>query len=103
MRTIGTCLLALLFLAEARATDKEKKPKPRFAVGKETTYVTGPVDEEGYVDYAAALNKRLSQGIKPEDNAAVLLWRALGPHPEGGTVPSDFFKWLGTAGPPERG
>src|SRR6266487_3214481 len=118
MRTIATSLLSLALLAAgggdapaglgaqpprdvgpgqapAREKDKETKRKPNFTVGKETTYVTGPLDEDGYVDYAAALNERLSRGIKPEDNANVLLWRALGPRPEGGAaMPPEFFKWL---------
>src|SRR5262249_23075355 len=40
-----------------------------FTVSAETTYVTGPLDELGYVDYAAALNERLSRGVTPENNA----------------------------------
>src|SRR5207249_1109491 len=82
---------------------KESKRKPRFTIGKATTYITGPVDEDGYIDYAAALNKRLSKGIKPADNANVLLWKAFGPHPEGVKMPPEFFKRLGIETPPERG
>ena len=55
-----------------------------FTVGTETTYVTGPLDKQGYVDYVAALNERLREGITPENNANVLIWQALGPRPEGG-------------------
>jgi len=104
MRTIIASLLVLGFLTTfASADDKEAKRKPKFTIGKETTYVTGPVDADGYIDYAAALNERLGKGIKPEDNANVLLWKAFGPHPEGTKMPPEFFKWLGTQEPPERG
>ncbi|MBI1918444.1 MAG: hypothetical protein HYS12_27450 [Planctomycetes bacterium] len=104
MRTISATLLVLGLLASfAMSDDKEKKRKPRFTIGKETTYVTGPVDADGYIDYAAALNERLGKGIKPQDNANVLLWKAFGPHPEGAKMPPDFFKWLGIDAPPERG
>jgi len=104
MRTIGATLLVLgLLAALARADDKDTKRKPKFTVGKETTYVTGPVDADGYIDYAAALNERLGKGIKPQDNANVLLWKAFGPHPEGTKMPPDYFKWLGIEAPPERG
>jgi hypothetical protein len=74
-----------------------------FTIDPETTYVTGPLDKHGYVDYVTALNERLSKGIKPEDNANVLIWQALGPHPEGGTMPPEYFQWLGIESPPEQG
>jgi hypothetical protein len=105
MRKLSVCLLILGLLAVTGRGDSPPAPKrkPKFTVGKETTYVTGPLDKDGYVDYAAALNKRMSAGIKPEDNANVLLWKALGPRPEGMKVPPEFFKWLGIPEPPERG
>src|SRR5262245_14343689 len=72
-----------------------KKPKGKWTVSKETTYVTEPLDKDGYIDYAAALNERLRQGVTPANNANVLLWKAIGPHPEGTTMPPEFFVWLG--------
>jgi hypothetical protein len=84
--------------------DKEAKPrKPKFTVSKETTYVTGPLTPGGYINYAAALNKRLSQGVTPQNNANVLFWKAVGPRPEGKPVPLEFFKLLEIDPPPERG
>jgi hypothetical protein len=109
MKTAGTSCLVLALLAAAGRGDSpkdkgvDKKPKRKFTIGKETTYVTGPLDKEGYVDYAAALNKRLSKGITPANNACVLIWKALGPHPEGANMSPEFFKWLGIAEPPEKG
>src|SRR5436305_2272183 len=103
MRTIAASLLLLgLLMSVAKADDKANKRKPKFTIGKETTYVTGPVDADGYIDYAAALNERLGKGIKPADNANVLLWKAIGPQPDG-KMPAEFYKWLGTTEPPERG
>jgi hypothetical protein len=55
------------------------------------------------VDYVTALNERLRKDITPESNANVLIWRVLGPHPEGGTMPPEYFKWLGIESPPESG
>jgi len=75
-----------------------------FTVGKETTYVTGPLDKHGYVDYVTALNEQLSKGITPDNNANVLIWKALGPRPEGGTsMTPEYFQWLGIESPPEQG
>ncbi len=90
-------LLFFLWIAQGQ-------PTPKVPVGKETTVATGPLDKEGYIDYEAALNERLGKGITPERNANVLLWKALGPRPEGGKgMPAEFFKQLGIEEPPEMG
>ncbi len=82
----------------------DEKPTPKVPIGKDTTYVTGPLDKNGFIDYEAALSERLGKGVKPETNANVLLWKALGPRPEGGNgMPPDYFKHLGIAEPPEKG
>jgi hypothetical protein len=100
-----TGLLLLLLLAAAPAAEgtTPTERKSRFTVSPDTTYVTGPVRRDGTIDYVAALNERLRQGVAPTENACVLLWYAFGPHPEGGTMPPEFFQWLGTSSPPERG
>jgi hypothetical protein len=82
---------------------KEKKRLPKFTISKETTYVTGPLDKDGYIDYPAALNERLGKGIKPENNANVLIWKAIGPRPEGKPMQPEFYRLLGMEEPPERG
>jgi len=74
-----------------------------FTVSPETTYVTEPLDADGFVDYPTALNRRLGQGVTAETNANVLIWQALGPHPEGATLPPEYFQWLGSPQPPEQG
>lgn len=78
--------------------------KGTFTVGKATTYVTGPKDESGRIDYAAALNERLSKGVTPENNANLLIWKALGPTPGGPTgTPPGYFEKLGIPAPPVTG
>jgi hypothetical protein len=90
-------LLSLLLPAE-------DKPAPKMPLGKATTFVTGPLDREGYVDYEAALNDLLGQGITPDKNANVLLWKVFGPTPDGGRrMPAEFFKRLGMEGPSKDG
>ncbi len=80
-----------------------EKPRAKITVSKETTFVTEPLREDGYVDYVAALNQAASEGVTPENNAAVLLWQALGPAdiPEGGR--ERFFRLLGIRPLPENG
>jgi hypothetical protein len=74
-----------------------------YTVSEQTTLVTDHVDPQGLIDYPTALNERMSKGVKPENNAKVLIWQALGPHPERGTMPAEYFKWLGIEQPPEQG
>src|SRR5262245_6181014 len=63
-----------------------------------------PADKDGNVDYEAALNDRLGKGVTPEKNANALLWKALGPTPEGGPgMPAEFYKRLGIEEPPKQG
>lgn len=45
-------------------------PAPAIVVSKETTYVTGPLDDEGRVDYLAALEQKYFADLPPEENAA---------------------------------
>jgi hypothetical protein len=77
--------------------------QPKFPVGKDTTFVTGPLTKEGYIDYEAALNDHLGNGITPDQNAVVLIWKAIGPKPEGAKMPAEFFRRLGIPEPPEQG
>jgi hypothetical protein len=74
-----------------------------FTVGVETTYVTGPLDKHGDIDYVAALNERLREGITPENNANVLIWQVFGPRPEGRPMHAEYFEWLQIEPPPEKG
>lgn len=43
----------------------DEKPTPKVPIGKETTYVDGPIDRDGYIDYEEALNERLRKNITP--------------------------------------
>jgi hypothetical protein len=85
-------LLALVALSAAeRVTAQEKAPPPR-------------AKDDDDIDYEIILNDRLDVGLLPETNAVVLLWKALGPIPEGGDrMPAEFFKWLGIEEPPKKG
>src|SRR5260370_23084064 len=92
--TLIPMLAILAFIAwPARST---------FTISPETTYITEPLDADGYPDYVAALNQRLRGDITQETNANVLIWQALGPHPEGATMPAEYFQLLGYQ-PPEQG
>ncbi len=73
----------LLSSSVCRAADEDATPTPELTkagikLSKETTYFVEPLREDGTVDYVAAFNKRLSEGVTPENNAAVLIWQAIG-------------------------
>jgi hypothetical protein len=67
-------------LLAAEPTEKPSEiAKAKITIGKETTYITEPLRPDGYPDYFAALNKRFSEGVTPENNAAALLAKVFGP------------------------
>jgi len=76
--------------------------EPKFPLGRETTYVDGPLDDEGFVDYAEALNDHYGRGVKPENNVHAQLWKALGPGPVPKEVRAKYFQRLGIDAPPEK-
>src|SRR5438477_955754 len=47
-------------------------------ISPETTYLTSPLLREGTPDYCAWLNEKASEGVTPENNAAVPLMKAIG-------------------------
>jgi len=109
MRAIAISISVLYFAATAAgaqensASKTKNKGRGKLTIGKETTYFTRPLDKDGYVDYAAALNERMGKGVTPANNANVLLCQALGPRPHGQRVPAEFYQALGIPPPPERG
>lgn len=91
---------------QGRDGNSDKPPKqfkPKFTISKETTHVKGPVDKDGFIDYATALHERMRVGVTPENNANVLLWKAMGPNPRGMKMPAYFFDWLAVEAPPKNG
>src|SRR5437773_1605776 len=103
MRRHWVVILGILASAAASLIYAMWPGKSTFTIGAETTFVTGPLDKHGYVDYVAALNERLGKRITPDNNANVLIWQTLGPRPEGMTMPPEYFQWLGIGCPPEDG
>ena len=84
-------------------TKAAAKPRVLVTISKETTYITEPLRADGYPDYIAALNQRLSKGVTPENNAAALFWKALGPHEINKDCRERFFQMLGIPPLPEKG
>jgi hypothetical protein len=84
-------------------TESDRKPQPRITVSVKTTRILEPLDEEGYVDYLAALNQMASERVTPDNNAAVSFVHAFG---VSGFKPAErtrFFKLLQIEPLRERG
>ena len=79
--------------------DSSQQDLSKIVVSKETTFLEGPLKEDGTVDYVAALNQLSSEGVTPENNAAVLYWQAFGPGKIDEEFREPFFRLLGIETP----
>ncbi len=103
-RIMPLLVVALATALPAQAEDPPAaKPKVPFTISKETTYIVEPLDKDGYPDYIAAINQRCRKGVTPENNAAGLFWRAMGPGEILARQRAEYFKQLGIDPLPEKG
>lgn len=72
------CLLVGQIAWSPLLAEDADRPQQKFQITEETTYLTEPVDQYGFVDYIGYLNQKHSEGVTPENNAAVLFWQATG-------------------------
>ncbi len=86
--------------AESRPPNK---PRVLVTISKETTYITGPLRKDGYVNYLAAVNQRFREGVTRENNSAVLFWQAMGPPDINTGLRDRYFQMLGVRPLPEEG
>ena len=89
--------------AEKPATQPSAKARVLVTISKETTYITEPLRKDGYPDYVAVLNRRCSEGVTPENNSAVLFWKAMGPGSIDDQYREKYFRMLGIPPLPEKG
>ena len=100
---LAFCLGALPALAEQPATQPARTPKVKITISRVTTYLLGPVNPDGTINYVAALNAAMSKGVTPENNAAILLIRAGGPDRLPEDVRAEMLKILKLQSLPEKG
>ena len=90
-----------------KKTNERVPTQTKITISKETTRITQPLTEDGYVDYVAAFNDHLSKGVTPETNAAVACWQAVGPDDVGlghdEKFRKRFFNSLEIDEPPTKG
>jgi hypothetical protein len=100
-------LCAVIFVGIGRLGSESHKPWIDFTNSKETTYITEPLRPDGYPDYLAALNDRYGKEVTVENNAVVLLWRAIGLRSGSKSdrinVSPEYFRLLGMESLPDKG
>jgi hypothetical protein len=77
--------------------------RPVVAISPATTYIVKPLGPDGRPDYLTALERVASEGVTLENNAAVVLARALGPSVVDPADRKVFFRTLGIGDLPEQG
>jgi len=97
-------LLCAYSLFGQAPSEPRVKLKPKFTIARDTTVVDGPLDSDGFIDYAKALNERFRKGVTPANNANILIWQAIGPRPGGmKPLPKSYFEWMGIEEPADQG
>jgi hypothetical protein len=84
-------------VANQAGTSKSRRKQTCIRISKETTYLTEPLDADGYVDYLEALNRESSRGVTPENNFEVVVRRFLGGEAIDQSVRAQYFRRLGVA------
>ena len=77
--------------------------RSEITISRETTYILGPVNADGTVNYVAYLDAKASEGVTKENNAAILLIQALGPNLINEPIRERTFECLGIEPPGEDG
>lgn len=104
LAVVGVCLSACCLAQDAAVERPEPEFVPKITISEGTTWVTEPLGPNGGVDYVALFNQRAARGVTLENNAAVILSRALGPAPVGGEQVSDrYYELLGIDPLPKEG
>ena len=114
MLLLASCMACVTVLWSQPAAGEGAKPrattrpatqpaKVNITIGKDTTYITGPLNADGTMNYVAYINAKHSKGVTPENNAAVLMLRALGPEIWPEEVRAKAFEKMGITAPPLNG
>ena len=77
--------------------------KKEVTISPETTFLTAPLRPDGSVDLAAGINKRMKEGVTPQNNACVLLIEAIRPLQDWDTPPTYFDELERRPPPRDRG
>jgi len=87
-----------------QAQDKPVKASlpDRITISRETTRITQPLDDDGYVDYLQALNDQATEGVTPENNFEVIVRQVMPFEEISENLRSEYFRLLGIPIPDEN-
>ena len=80
---------------------QELAQQSSIRISKETTSLTTPLDDEGYVDYVQAINDQYSNGVTAENNFEVVVRNVLPPDEIQAEMREEYFAVLGMSVPKE--
>ncbi|MCA9069212.1 MAG: hypothetical protein KDA84_09830, partial [Planctomycetaceae bacterium] len=110
-QAIAMSMMAVLFLGLKTSKADEPKTGARakkvskqtvIRISKETTRITEPLDNEGYVDYVQALNDRYSKDVTPQNNYEVVVRSVMPPTEISEPIRQEYFSRLGIPVPDEQ-
>lgn len=87
-------LMVVVYAFGFFAEEEIKIPFPTLS--KETTVLSGPLDEAGFVDYITDLNQRAAEGVTTDDNFEIVVREVMG---DGNLseIRDEYYRWLGTS------
>lgn len=75
-KTVSSIAFSVIFMILILGLRVQDITGNKLIVGRDTTFVLGPILPDGTIDFNAALNSRYSKGITPQENAMVILDQA---------------------------
>lgn len=103
-------LLLMLFATQGPSPAKADEPDQEvraekvakqkiITISKETTWITEPLDKEGFVNYLKAIDQRLAKGATSKNNFEVVVRSVMSPNEISEDIREEYFKRLGTPVP----
>ncbi|GAI85805.1 unnamed protein product, partial [marine sediment metagenome] len=81
----------------------DESPSTKITLSHETTRISEPLNDDGTVNYLAAINAQYSEGVTKDNNAAILLLQAAGPKILAPVIKDKVLAILGLSSLPSEG
>ena len=92
---VGTSAVLAYWHFQQRQKDERKIPRVPVRPAADTTWRTEPLNDDGTVNYVAAINAHFGKGVRPGENAAVDLLKIMGPMRMDSTTVDRIIERLG--------
>lgn len=95
-RLCGVLVVATMTIVGNHCLSEDTVKIPYPTLSKQTTVLTEPIDEEGFVDYLTALNNRTAEGVTPENNFEIVFREVMGDR-NLEEIAEEYYRLLGVA------